>query len=65
MLFGAGDLLIPNRFLHTGQTTADVAALARTSMPHATVEVVPHAGHLLMIERPDVFTRRVRTFLRA
>ncbi|NBC18480.1 MAG: alpha/beta fold hydrolase, partial [Bacteroidetes bacterium] len=61
VLFGAGDKLIPNRFLHGDLTTADIAETARTALPNATVEMVDDAGHVLMIERPEAFNARVRT----
>jgi pimeloyl-ACP methyl ester carboxylesterase len=63
VLFGAGDKLIPNRYLHPDQTTAAVADTARSSLPNATVELVDDAGHLLMLERPAVFHERVREWL--
>lgn len=63
ILYGAGDKLIPNRFLHPNQTTATVAETAREALPHADVHLVDEAGHLLMIERPGVFHEKLRAFL--
>ena len=40
------------------------AARARRVMPKASVEIVPNAGHLLMMERPEFVNRRILTFLR-
>jgi pimeloyl-ACP methyl ester carboxylesterase len=63
VLFGAGDKLIPNQYLHENMTTADVADRARTALPNATVHLVADAGHLLMLERPAVFREHLRSFL--
>lgn len=63
ILYGAGDNLIPNRYLHPNQTTAAVARAAQSRLPNATVHLVERAGHLLMIERPDVFHDTLRAFL--
>ncbi|HKL87562.1 MAG TPA: alpha/beta hydrolase [Salinibacter sp.] len=63
VLFGAGDRLIPNQYLHEDMTTADVAERAREALPNATVQVVDEAGHLLMLEQPDVFQEDLHSFL--
>ena len=63
VLFGAGDKLIPNRYLHPNQSTESVAEAARSSLPNATVELVDEAGHLLMLEQPAVFHEKLRTWL--
>lgn len=63
LLFGASDQLIPNPYLHPQQKTATVARAAETRLPHADVHLVQRAGHLMMLERPDVFRKRLRTFL--
>lgn len=63
VLFGAGDKLIPNQYLHPEMTTADVAERADEGLPNARVRVVEEAGHLLMLERPDVFREALRSFL--
>ena len=63
VLFGAGDKLIPNQYLHEDMTTADVAERARTALPNATVQLVDGAGHLLVLERPGVFREELRAFV--
>lgn len=63
VLYGAGDRLIPNPYLHPGLTTEAVADSAQSLLPHATVELVPDAGHLVMLERPDVVHARLVAFL--
>ncbi len=32
-------------------------------MPHADVEIIPNAGHLLVMERPDIVNQRILAFL--
>jgi len=63
VFFGAGDKLIPNRYLHETLTTADVAERARKALPTARVRLVDGAGHLLMLERPALFHEEMRAFL--
>lgn len=63
ILFGSGDRLIPNQYLHGEMTTADVAERAEKVLPNATVRLVDEAGHLLMVERPAHFREQLRTFL--
>jgi len=65
VLFGAGDKLIPNRFLHPDQSPETIAASAREAMPEARVKLVDDAGHLLMIERPERFREILRRALGA
>lgn len=40
------------------------AKRARRVMPHATVEILPNAGHLLIMECPDAANQRILAFLR-
>jgi pimeloyl-ACP methyl ester carboxylesterase len=63
VLFGAGDKLIPNQYLHENMTTADVAERAQETLPNATVQLVDGAGHLLMLERLAVFQEELRAFV--
>lgn len=63
VLFGAGDRLVPNRFVHQDMTPQDIAKAARRAMPRARVELMPQDGHLLMQEQADLFNQRVAAFL--
>jgi pimeloyl-ACP methyl ester carboxylesterase len=63
VLFGAGDQLIPNQYLHENMTTKDVADRAEDVLPNASVRLVDNAGHLLMLERPSVFQDALQSFL--
>ncbi|MGI9529824.1 MAG: alpha/beta fold hydrolase [Acidimicrobiia bacterium] len=42
---------------------ADVAELTTRSMPRATLEMIPDAGHLPWLDAPGVIGRRTRAFL--
>lgn len=63
VLFGSGDRLIPNQYFHADMTTKEVADRARETLPNATVQMLNETGHLLMLERPDLFKEKLRTFL--
>ena len=63
VLYGADDKMIPNRFLHPKQTTAMVADAAQRAMPHATIKLIPNAGHILMLEQPQAFQETVLDWL--
>lgn len=62
VLYGAGDALIPNRYLHPALTTADVAGAAR-AIPGAEVHLVEGAGHLVMLEQPEAVHAHLVRFL--
>jgi pimeloyl-ACP methyl ester carboxylesterase len=53
VLWGAEDRLIPPVY----------AARWGELLPHATIEVIPEAGHMLPYERPDAFATAVSRFL--
>lgn len=55
---GENDNLIPNPYLHGGRT-ADVMRLGEEKIPHAKLFMVPAAGHMLQIERPETVNRLI------
>ncbi len=63
VLFGTGDKLIPNRFLHPELTAEAVAQSAAAALPNAKLQMIEDAGHLLIIERPEAFSSAVLAFL--
>lgn len=63
VIYGRGDKLIPNRYLHPEWTTEQVAMAAAEAMPHARIVLLERAGHVLMIERPAAFNEHLRAFL--
>lgn len=55
-VFGAQDALIPNRYLNPHLTPETISNQARTALPpHARVELLQNAGHLLIIEQAEAF----------
>ncbi|MEK6757199.1 MAG: alpha/beta hydrolase [Bacteroidota bacterium] len=62
VIFGEEDRLIPNQFFHPGRAES-VARIAQQEIHKAWLKMIPRAGHLLMIEQPEVFNRVVREFL--
>ena len=55
LLWGARDVLVP---------PAGAAELA-AAMPRCQLRVIPGAGHVPMLDRPDDLTRELRDFLAA
>lgn len=64
VLYGRGDKMIPNRYLHPKLTTVSIAASAQEAIPHAIVELLDGGGHLLQLEQPERFNQRVLTWLK-
>jgi pimeloyl-ACP methyl ester carboxylesterase len=63
VLYGTGDKLIPNPYLNPQWDTEAIAQRAEEALPNADVHLVDNAGHLLMIEQPEVFRERLQAFL--
>ncbi|MEK6754709.1 MAG: alpha/beta hydrolase [Bacteroidota bacterium] len=63
MIFGEKDGLIPNPILHGG-SAADIATIGVSIIPNSTLTIVPSAGHMVMMERADMFNRVVLDWLR-
>lgn len=62
VVFGDDDRMIPNPIL-TGGRPRQIAELARTSIPGASVVMVPKGGHTVHHDAPDVFNDAVEQFL--
>ncbi|MGY6522895.1 MAG: alpha/beta fold hydrolase [Mongoliitalea sp.] len=63
VLFGNNDDLIPNKLLNPHLTTQAVAASVEKLMPHAKVNLIPDAGHMLMFEQAKEVNRFIREFV--
>ena len=63
VLFGAHDMLIPNRILHPHLGPADVADAGARLLPNAELTMVPDAGHMLHYEQPAAVAKLVNEFL--
>lgn len=62
VLFGKNDNLIPNPFLHGGNTTK-VAEKGVEKLPNAELVVLEKAGHMAQFEVADEWNSAVRSFL--
>jgi pimeloyl-ACP methyl ester carboxylesterase len=62
VIFGEGDQLIPNRFLH-GHSTAKVAEAADQLIPNSKMVLVPKSGHFVMFEKSSEVNQEISSFL--
>lgn len=60
---GENDNLIPNPYLHGGKTI-DVMEYGATHLQHATLRMMPHAGHMVQMEASDEVNRAVVEFVK-
>jgi pimeloyl-ACP methyl ester carboxylesterase len=63
VVYGADDKLIPNKYMHPGMDTQQVAALAKQQMPQAEVHLVEMAGHFVHFEQPEQLNKLMMDFL--
>lgn len=62
IFFGENDLLIPNRYLNPG-FTKKIAESGAEKIKGSKLVMVPHCGHLMMFEKPDVFNTETSNFI--
>ncbi len=62
VLAGEKDNLIPNPYLHGG-STCSVMEAGVAQMPSARLQMIPCAGHMIQIEKPDVVNEAMVSFL--
>lgn len=62
VLFGEKDFLIPNRYLHAGVTTQQVAEVGN-KIPNVKIKMIEAAGHMLQMDNPAGFNRAVKQML--
>lgn len=63
ILFAENDNLIPNRFLNPGKTV-DIANYGASKIKNSKLVMVPHCGHFMMFEKPEVYNNEVRNFIK-
>lgn len=63
VLAGENDNLIPNPYLHGG-TTRGVMEEGIARFPSAELHMIPCAGHMIQIEKPDVVNEVMVSFIR-
>ncbi|MFN7117249.1 MAG: alpha/beta fold hydrolase [Saprospiraceae bacterium] len=64
ILYGEKDALIPNRILHPTLTTLQVAEAGTKRIPHATLQMLPEAGHFAQWEQAALTNAAIRAFLK-
>ncbi len=64
IVFGAEDILIPNRLLHPGLTTQQVAETGRDKLPDSRLIMVPEAGHFVQWEKATEVNQAILDFLK-
>jgi pimeloyl-ACP methyl ester carboxylesterase len=63
IVYGEGDLLIPNRFLHPQLTTADVMAVGEKGIAGARRVGLAGCGHAVQLDCPAEYNAEVARFL--
>lgn len=64
IIYGENDALIPNRMLHPKLSIQQVAQTAKEQIPHATLFMLPKAGHLLQLEKCTETNELIHNFLK-
>jgi pimeloyl-ACP methyl ester carboxylesterase len=65
IIFGEEDKFIPNRHLHPELSTEAVARKGQQEITGSRLELIPDAGHLLMLEKPATFNELIKDFLKS
>lgn len=63
IVFGENDNLIPNPFLNPG-FTREIGEKGKKLIPNSELVMIPKCGHFLQFEKPEVFNKAVREFLK-
>lgn len=63
VLYGEGDLLIPNKILHPQLTTPGVAEIATGKMPEAQLKILPACGHFVQWECAEDTANTIQSFI--
>lgn len=62
-LFGEGDKLIPNTFVHPTLTPADIIETFRSKIPNITINTYHETGHFIQFEQPYSFNSDFLKFM--
>ncbi|NQZ77651.1 MAG: alpha/beta fold hydrolase [Ekhidna sp.] len=62
VVFGAEDLLIPNRFFHPSLTVDSILQVGG-DIPNVTLKKIPNAGHMLQLDNASAFNKLIVQFL--
>ncbi len=60
---GENDNLIPNPFLHGGNTST-VMNGGKEKIKNAKLTMLPQTGHMLIVEKPKELAEEIKTFVK-
>jgi len=63
IVFGANDLLIPNRYLHASMKTLELANQSAAVIPGCKVEMIEKAGHMVQFEKSNEINIIIKNFI--
>ncbi len=63
IVFGANDMLIPNRYLHAAVKTEELARQSAALIPNSKVEMIEKAGHMVPFEKPGAINIIIKNFI--
>ena len=63
IVFGANDMLIPNKYLHAGLKTSDLINQSGALIPSCKVEVIEKAGHMVQFEKSNEINIIIKNFI--
>jgi pimeloyl-ACP methyl ester carboxylesterase len=64
VIYGTGDLLIPNKILHPNLRTEAVAKSAIAKIPQAELVLLPDCGHFVQWECAPATAQAIQSFLK-
>lgn len=64
ILYGEGDLLIPNRILHQNLNVEKVATSGHEAIPHSRLLLLPEAGHFIQWEQAEKVNEMIGQWLK-
>ncbi|MCY2685714.1 alpha/beta fold hydrolase [Salinimicrobium sp. TH3] len=64
MIWGANDMLIPNKYLHPSESIENLIKLSEEKFSDLEVEVIDKAGHFVNFERAEEVNSEIREFLK-
>lgn len=62
ILFGENDGLIPNAYLHGGNTE-DIAQFAKSQLPNSKLVMIPECGHMMQFEKSVQVNKEIIQFM--
>lgn len=63
ILYGRGDLLIPNTLLHTDLTTEEVAQAGHQQLPDSQLQLLDACGHFVQWECSEAVNAAIKSFI--